>query len=217
MAYIEFFPLFYLQGGVAKGQLINLANAVTKHAGYDLKTHKFPTKRMARMIARGEMDLWIGLPNLEEFKDKVLIGDTSLMSIRLNSYRLSHTHQITTIDNFKGKKVILMRGYSYGGMLRYFLDPKNEVTITYADRHEQALSILAHQRAEYLLEYELPILKALNIIEKTANFNFHVDNIGEYGAHFVVSKKTANASIVLQDLEEAYHQLKQSNQWIKSQ
>lgn len=189
LAYIEFYPLFYTEDGIAKGELVELAKAVTLHASYKLRSQSFPTTRMIQMMTLGKMDLWVGLPNLQAFEGKVLVGKTKITSIELNSYRLSSSAKIDSPEDLIGQRVILLRAYSYGGLISQLKDRNNGTHISYASSHKAGLLMLKYGRADYLIDYKRPIEGALAKLEKNALPRLKIDKLNTFNVHFVVSKK----------------------------
>jgi len=156
------------------------------------------------------VDLWLGLPNIQAFKGKVLVGKTVLTSIELNSYRLPSTAKIDGPENLIGKRVILLRAYSYGGLINQLKANHNGTHISYASSHKAGLLMIKYGRADYLLDYKRPVEGALASLEENDRPTLATDTLNSYAVHFVVSKKAANAAKLLQDLENSYHSLRLS-------
>lgn len=68
--------------------------------------------------------------------------------------------------------------------------------------------MLKHKRADYLIDYQRPVERAIKLSENSNKVHLYFDNIGYFDVHFVVSKKTPNAAKILQDLESSYHTLR---------
>lgn len=210
MGYIEFPPVFWTDAnGVAHGLLVDLARKVVPAAGYTLELESLPVKRMASGLIKGEIDLWSGLKTLEGFKENTYAGDSRLLQICLNVYAVNEQPQISKKEDLNGKMIIGLRGFSYGGWISYLKDPANEISFIEVDSHESGLKVLERNNKVgspcYLLDYEQPVNKALETYQVE---NLKSNPINCLDAYFVVSKKTANAQTVLENLEKTYRELK---------
>lgn len=211
LGYIEFPPVFSTnKQGQAEGMLIELAALVIPRAGYQWKSYSFPTKRMADSLARGQLDLWIGLSTLPEFAGTTLVGKSTVATIELNSYWLDDLPPIKSKEDLAGKKVIIVHGFSYGGWASFIHTPEKKVIECRAFTHEQAVNMLKYKRCAYLLNYTGPMQKQLAEID-IPNLKKH--RISALEARFVVSKKHKNAEQLLQDLENAYADIVAEGLW----
>lgn len=211
LGYIEFPPVFSTNSqGKAEGMLIDLAALVLSRAGYQWKTYSFPTKRMADSIARGQLDLWIGLSTLPEFESTTLVGKSTVATIELNSYWLGDLPPIKTKEDLRDKRVITMHGFSYGGWASYIHDPENKITECRAFTHEQAVNMLKYKRCTYLLNYTGPMQKQLAVINVPDLEKYRISALD---ARFVVSKKYKHAEQLLQNLEKAYEDVVAEGLW----
>ena len=205
MVYIEAPPFYYTdQDGRPQGFLYTLAKQVSEKAGYELYAVSYPAKRMAQKLINGEADLWLGATSIPLFKDNTVIGSEEIFQVRLNIYYRDEKEALSKTEDFSGKSLIVMRGYSYGGLINYIKAPENKVTYYETDSHESAFKMLKSGRADYLLDYATPaqrILKTLLIPNlKSARFS-------SVSLKFVVSKKVDNAADLLNQLEDAYRSL----------
>ena len=76
IGYIEFPPMTYTNDqGSPDGIIIDIADKTLNKAGYDWTAKSLPAKRMAKMIGAGQIQLWIGLATLPEFKGKTYTGE----------------------------------------------------------------------------------------------------------------------------------------------
>ena len=205
VGYIEFPPVFSTNtAGKPEGVLIDLTGKVLEKAGYNWNATSFPVKRMARNLVTGDIDLWVGLATLPVFQGKTLIGDSEVLKITLQSYTIGVKPPIKSKESLSGKKIIIIKGYSYGGWINYITNSENSVAFTGTQNHTSAFKMLQAGRADYLLNYKLP---SDTVLKKMAVPNLHYNTISQFGAHFVVSKKTYKAETLLMNIERAYEQL----------
>ncbi len=211
LGYIEFPPVFSTnEAGEAEGMLIDLARMVLPRAGYEWTARSFPAKRMAESIARGNLDLWIGLSTLPEFTGTTLVGPSTVATIELNSYWLGDKPPVQSKEDLEGKRIITVHGFSYGGWVTFIQSPASKVVECRAFTHEQAVQMLKYKRCDYLLNYTGPMKQQL----ASSNIeNLRVHRISALEARFVVSKHYPEAEILLEKLEASYETLVQEGLW----
>lgn len=209
MGYIEFAPYYYTnKHGKAQGHLIDLAKQLADVAGYQLELHAYPARRAGQMLIAGKIDIWLGLPTIIEESKNVLISDTVVDNIHLRAYHLKTLPALTKQNDLDHKKIVILRGYNYGGWIDYIKDPANNVRYLTANSREQALHILAGRNADYLLDYKLTLPLTLASIDfPTLKHNdlFSID------VHMLVSNKLPNADTIMQQFENAFSQLGNTN------
>lgn len=214
LGYIEFVPVFSTNAkGQPEGLLIDLAAQVIPKAGYTWEAYSYPVKRMSEYVANGKLDLWIGLKTIPDFEDTTYKGKSELLKITLQAFRIKPLPDIKHKEDLKYQSVIILRGFSYGGWINFIKDPKNNVNYIETHDHKAALNMLKAKRADYLLDYQNPVKKAL---EQMPLDNLKSNTISSFGAYFVVSKKTPNACEVLQNLEQAYEDLQKEKLKLKA-
>jgi polar amino acid transport system substrate-binding protein len=210
VGYIEFPPVFSTTPeGKPEGILIDLAAKVIPEAGYDWNASSYPVKRMSDYVAKGKLDLWIGLKTIPDFEGTTYKGESELLKITLKAYRIKDLPGITAKDDLQYNSVIIIRGFSYGGWINFIMDPKNQVDYIETNDHKAAFRMLKAKRANYLLDYENPAKKALENFEIPG---LKENTVSSFGAYFVVSKKTPDAENVLKNLEKAYKKLKKNGE-----
>ncbi len=209
MAYIEFEPYYYTDAeGQARGHLIDLARQLADQAGYQIEPRSFPTRRAAQMLATGQVDLFIGRPTLTQHTNAVLVSKQVVDHIRLQVFSTEPRAPLQGKASLKGKKVVILRGYSYGGWTDYIKNPVNDVNYLLANNRQQALRILTGRGMDYLLDYELTLKQALARIggpQLYANDIFHLN------VHIMVSKSVSNAAALLEEFEAAFRKLGSDN------
>lgn len=205
VGYIEFPPVFSTgSDGSPEGILIDLGRNVLKQAGYTGIFKSYPAKRMALYLAEGEIHLWLGLSTLPEFRGTTYTGTSTLLSIEMRAFTVTGAPPVKTQDDLKGKSILLMRGYSYGGWIEYIKNPANHITYRELNTHESAFLALNRRKYDYLLDYKMPSDAALKKIQiDTLAYN----TISSFDAKFVVSKKAPDAENLLKRLESAFQEL----------
>ncbi|MCB9480781.1 MAG: transporter substrate-binding domain-containing protein [Desulfobacteraceae bacterium] len=210
VGYIEFPPVFSTNSdGKPEGILIDLAGKVLPEAGYEWEAFSYPVKRMSDYIAKGKLDLWIGLKTIPDFEGTTFKGDSEVLKITLKAYRTKNIPDIKKQEDLNSKSIIIIRGYSYGGWINYIKDVKNSIDFIETNDHKSAFRMLKAGRADYVLDYQNPAEKALKNLDIE---NLKENTISSFGAYFVVSKQTPDAENVLKNLEKAYKKLKKNGE-----
>ena len=210
MVYIEAPPFYFTdEKGNPQGFLFELMKQVTKQAGYELEAFSYPAKRMAYELLSGGADVWLGVATIPGFEDQTLIGKTEIINVRLNIYYIGDKKAIRSKEDFSDKSIIGLRGYSYGGLIQFIINPANRVTYYETVSHEAALKMLKAGRADYLLDYRIPVERTLKTIEVPG---LKFVELSSVPLKFVVSKKVPDAPELLKELEDAYKELEQTGE-----
>lgn len=205
-AYIEFPPFTYTESNNKPGGfLVEWASKVFKRAGYRYQAESLPVMRLAGYITEGRTDVWIGLKTLPQFRGKTHKGEVKVTDLVLRVYTIGKKKKIIKKEDLKGVSVIILRGYSYGGWIKYIEDSVNKVRYIKANKHTYALNMLNAGRADYLLDYKAPC----EIAQRTVKVkNLKYNTIKALPIYFIVSGKYNNGGRVLKDLEKAFKSLK---------
>lgn len=209
LGYIEFPPYTYTdKNGIPQGSLIDLASKVFPAAGYEWSAVSYPVRRLATYIGSGDLDIWIGLKTLPEFKGKAYIGNTIITELILRAYTRGDMPPIIKKEELMGKSVIIMRGYSYGGWITFIENPQNNINFIKTNKHAAAFNMLKAGRADYLLDYEEPSEMALsNISIPDLKFN----QISSLPCYFIVSGKRLDGQKIINRLEATYEIMKKDD------
>lgn len=203
---------FYMQEddkGNHSGLLIDIFKKTAKEAGYnDLHISLEPAPRMIESIISGKAHVWNGIV-LPAIKDHVYIGESPIAHITLAIFYQGEKQELKNIKDLKGKNLITIRGFSYGGLLKEIKDPANQIHLMETNGHASALNMLKFKRADYLLDYLEP-LKNINYQTITPTLNFSTINIFE--SYFMVSKKAPFAKTIMNKFNKAYKDLVQRHE-----
>ncbi len=210
IGYIEFPPMTYTdEQGNPAGIVIDITSKTLNQAGYKWTAKSLPTKRMAHMLTKGHIQLWIGLSTLPEFKDKTYIGESVVEKLILRAYTVGNRKPILKQADLIGQTILILRGYSYGGWINFIKDPLNQIQFFEFDSHEEAfkgIDDFSKTNKCYLLNYKHPsdiVLKKLNLSD--IQFN----DISSLNIHFVVTRQMPDAKNVLNRIENAFQQLQE--------
>ena len=203
---------FYMQEdekGDHSGLLVDIFKKTAKEAGYNnIHISLEPAPRMIESIISGKAHVWNGIV-LPAIQDHVYIGDAPIAHITLAVFYKGERQEIKSIKDLKGKTVIIIRGFSYGGLLKEIKDPTNQINIMETNSHVSALNMLKFKRGDYLLDYLEP-LKTYDYKAIVPNLNYSALNIFE--SYFMVSKKAPFAKTIMSKLNKAYKDLVKKNE-----
>lgn len=201
------FPPYYIvkNENDVRGSLAEVIRKVLGRAGYTYVLNGYPPKRLYKNIADGTVHVWLGVGGVPDYEGKVLYSDIKVEEIEVRLYTLDGKPLLKSIEDLKGRTVILQRGYGYGGMVSFLEDPRNKITPDYTDGHELAFKKLLKGRADYLLDYRQP---AEALIRKERIGGVKSSSMKTLGVYFIISKKTPDAENILKKIDAAYLTLK---------
>ncbi|MBF0376627.1 MAG: transporter substrate-binding domain-containing protein [Desulfamplus sp.] len=202
------FPPFAVieEGKEPSGILIDYIKPILERCNIKYSIKGYPPKRLYKYLADGEADISLGVKGVPELEGNVLYSSDKITDIDLRVYSRADTPPIKTKEDMHGKRIITIRGYSYGGFIKYIENPATKIVADMTNGHELAFKKLQAQRADYVLDYSLPSEKALKSII-IPNIQSHSISLLE--VFFIVSKKSPDAENLLKKLEQAFIELKQ--------
>mgnify|MGYP003147877135 FL=1 len=157
IGYVEFPPYEYQNdAGEAAGSFIELSQRVAEEAGYRVEFVYLPISRIYLFLQQGRIDVWPGLTGIPMLEKQVIVSASHPSRVELSAWFLGDTPPLTQFDDLRGKRLILISGYTYGGLAKY-LKGLDDVELTYTTNHRSALDMLQRDRGDYLLDYVEPI------------------------------------------------------------
>lgn len=204
---VEFAPFFYINSdGEISGTLVNTAQQIISEAGYDIKYKIMPPKRVPIAIAEGSVDVWFGLTST--LKDIAVISKHVVASMNLTSYTIGTKELIKTPQDLIGKKIVILRGYTYGGLISFIKDPENFIEYHEVNSQEAAINFLKLGRADYLLDYEAAIKK---FTKNNQIKNLSAQLIQSLDIQIAIPKIKPNAKELLAELVAAHQRITNQN------
>jgi|GEM_PF-445758 len=183
--------------GVPHSPMMNLAKVLMKKTDIPWQAKAYPAKRLFQNLKRGSTNFSI-LVRASSLKNFCLFSKRPVYSTSLNVYVLGNKPPIKSINDFAGKRIIIIRGYSYGRILKFISDPANKITYEVAGTHESAFKMLEKRRAHYLLDYG----SAANyILSKHPINDIKSYPLKKLDIHLVLSKSYPDADRVMNQLE----------------
>jgi polar amino acid transport system substrate-binding protein len=157
VGYVEFPPYEYSgPNGEAAGSFLDLTRQVAAEAGYDVRFIHVPISRAYLYLRQGHIDLMPGLSNIPALRGDVLESKTHPISVELSAWSTSANPPITRFEDFYNKSLIVISGYTYGGLDDY-LKQQPKITVIHAPNHQSAVEMLKLNRGDYLLDYRPPV------------------------------------------------------------
>ncbi|MBF0228407.1 MAG: transporter substrate-binding domain-containing protein [Desulfamplus sp.] len=201
------FPPFAVieEGKEPSGILIDYIKPILKKCNLTYSIKGYPPKRLYKYLADGETEIALGVKGVPELEGNVLYSNEKITDIDLRVYSRAETPPIKTKEDMHGKRIITIRGYSYGGFIKYIENPATKIVADVTNGHELAFKKLQAQRADYVLNYSLPSEKALKSINIPGIQSYSISSLELF---FIVSKKSPDAENLLKKLEQAFIELK---------
>lgn len=200
-AFIEFPPLAYTtDDGKVEGTFIALAEDVAARAGYDIRWQELPIERVYLYLENGRIDMWLGTAGVPELEAYTHETDFHTGSVRLNAYSREGSPPVSGIEDLQGKRLILIRGYTYWRLLDHLKDDPDTV-VTMAPNHRSAGRMLALRRGDYLINFQSPMD---NIQEHSSLPEFRQDNLLSWPLTLIFSKKAPGTGKMIEDLNRAW-------------
>lgn len=202
VGYYEFPPASYTDSSnKPAGYILDIGRTLLTNAGYDVEFKALPSARMYGQLISGDIDLWFGAPNKPELAEHTLEGTKILGEITLAVFYHPGSKPPRLPDDLKGKKIILIGGYSYWPPVAQWLtDSSLNLRLTRTSQHTSAIAMLTRNRGDYLFDYVEPMRDAqlkLGIDELSLPYV----KVHSTPATFIVSKHAQNAQQILADLE----------------
>lgn len=194
------------KSGDYKGILVELLEKVLKKAGISYTVTGVPQKRLYNDLATGDMDITMGVKGVPAYEGKVLFSEFAVTNFDLRVYARKSTALIRNKEELRGKKVLVILGYGYGGLIRFLKDPANHITIDPTATHVLAFRKLRAERADYVIDYHRPASVAITEEGMAKEVISH--SLFNVNIYFIVSKKTPTARKLMKQMEEAYQSLR---------
>lgn len=206
VGFYDFPPAIYSdQQGRPRGPLVDLTRRVFEHAGYQAEFRAFPSARLYAALKNGTVDLWPGAPGKPELVADTLEGRETLTHISLNLYHRSDTPPPNVPESLSEQGVIIIGGYNYWPQVNQMLnDPQLDIRLHRTSSHASALEMLRLRRADYLLDYQIPVSQTLQRLGMPA---LPFVNIHKVPIRFIASRRLSDSQAVLDALDRAYAEM----------
>lgn len=209
---LDFPPFYHVENGKEPtGVLIDYLNDVTQKAGLNSRIDGYPSKRLFKYLRDGRVNLYAGIKGVSDYDEDVLYSKKKITDIDLRIYTRDDTPMIYRKSDLRGKRIMVISGYNYGGLLEYLEEPSNRIILERSTDHEMIFRKLIAYRADYVLDYYEPsqyVLKKLNAKGIQSYSLMMVE------AYLILSKKTPHAVDIMARLEKAIDELTPENNYL---
>lgn len=199
-------PLVHIHGnGQLSGPLLEYMQALLHEAHIPYQLEGFPPRRLYRNLANGTSDFWIGVKQAPDYEGKVLYGDQPILTLHLQLYWLPEAAPLQSLEQLQEQKLIVIRGYSYGGRLEPLKDREIGLNLLAVESHYRALEILTLRRGDYLLNYAETVDEML---PQNHQITLQHTAIAELPMYLIISRQTPEAEQLMARLNQATRQLR---------
>lgn len=203
------FPPFYVfsENGEVSGIYTDIIRKVLSGAGYNYSISGFPPKRFYTQLGDNTTNFFLGVKGSKYIEGKVEFGHLKFEGIQLRIYSKGDKPILSTKEELKGKRVIVIRGFGYGGLSKYIQNPENNIEAIEATDHYLAFKMLYAGRADYLLDYRATSSLVIDEL-KLSDINYGV--MQQANTYFIINKQYPDYQQVLHNIENSYISLVES-------
>lgn len=163
----EFAPYYEKLDGKMSGPLAEILAAIWSHAGFRTTGDIFPAARLMQNLVDGVSDSSLLVRNQTlDGAATVLRSPTAITEMVLNVYSLNAPVTIASRDDLRGKPVVVMRGYGYGGLRSWMDQTETGITLQEANNVESAVNMVSAGRAPLALLYDVNFAAAVKALGK---------------------------------------------------
>ncbi len=184
-----------------KGQpdspMTRLAEVLMERAGIPWHAMPYPARRLFDNLKNGNTNFSI-LVRASSLKDFCIFSKKPVYSTKLNVYHIGDKPPIKSKEDLVGKEIITIRGYSYGGLLKFISDPANKIDNEVASRHKAAFEMLKNNRADYVIDYASA---AIDILAEIPIRDIRSNPINQLDIFLILSKSYPDADKLMIKLE----------------
>ena len=203
--YSEFAPYTFTDDqGRPSGEVTNIIENIVAESGHEFLAVDGPNRRLFRSLVSDDIDLLMVVPFKNDQSHQLLFGDKVFDTLVMSIFWFEgNASPIMELEELKGRPLISIAGYSYGGIFREegLLEG---VSPFYSESHPNAIKALVQQRAPYLLAYEKPVLFYL---DESVKANLRSYSIKTIPLVLSIRRSYPDAERVLKDLELRYEAL----------
>ena len=204
VAYLEFPPVTYQAAdGTAAGSFIELTRKVASEAGYEPDFLYLPVSRVYLYLGNGASDVWPGVTEVPNLQGSVLESWVSPSPVHLSAWYLEGKPPLTHLGQLRGKRVIVIGGYTYAGLLSW-LEADSEIRVTESPNHRSAIDMLKRGRGDYLLDYRQPVRE---ILIEGADSMIRESEVRTRNLAWVFSLAHPRAALLRDEFDDAYLRL----------
>ena len=183
--------------GDPENPLIRLAAVMFEKAGIPWHSRRYPATRIYNYLNDSTVEFSM-LVKTAAVNECCLMSRLPVSSTELRIYHLPDKPPARTKEDLIGKRIITIRGYSYGSLASFLADPANAITNNTAIKHEAAFGMLEAGRGDYLLDYIGP---AHEVLKDHPIAGIQYSSLSRLDVYLVLAKAYPNAKAVMARLE----------------
>lgn len=190
-----FFPpyTYFDIDGKLDGLWIKQLKPVLKSADIEFKAINTPMARFYSSIATGKVQL-SALPKGVPGMDNVIYSEIPFAKFDLRVFWLDDRPDISTVSQLAGQKVVLTRGYNYGGFLQEALTTEQQQHFVVANTKPEAIELLLKGEADYVLGY----WALMDYLQKNMpDVQLNNKKISEIPIYFVIHNSVTDAQGIM--------------------
>lgn len=186
-----FFPpyTYFDIDGNLDGIWIKQLSPIFKDANIDFVAINTPIARFYSSIATGKIQI-SAIPKDVRGMDNVIYSEAPFARFDLRVFWLEDRPDIASFSELADQKVVLTRGYNYGGFIEEALTDEQRKNFVTANNKKEAISLLVKGEADYILGY----WALMDYIQKNSpEIQLNNKKISEIPVYFVMHKNAPNA------------------------
>ncbi len=204
VGYTDFAPLTYQNSrSEASGEFIEITRKVIVEAGYDPVFLYLPPSRLTLYLGTGDIDLAPYGSRSPPLRYTTLESWMSPVSLILSVWHLNTTERPEHFDTVISKRVIVVRGYTYGGLLDNMTSNSN-ISLTEAPDHRAAIDMLKLNRGDYLLAFNFPVE---GLLDPLKDANVQPTTVSSVDGVLLYSLSNPKAAVLREQIDDAYVRL----------
>ncbi|WP_027359201.1 type 2 periplasmic-binding domain-containing protein [Desulforegula conservatrix] len=198
---ISFSPYYIVEGGEVKGGVYtDILERMMERAGLKYSIQAYPVAELFSGIENGDIQIWMGTPVNGAISSPRKIAEANILV-----YTPSSVSPPSSIDGLSGKRVLVIDGYNYGGLLKKMSEPSRSIILDRVRSHETAFKRLSSGLERFVVDYQTPAEKTISDM-KIKNLKSHI--LSTVDVKIYVSKKAPDPEKLMEQLMKAYEALK---------
>ncbi|BDX07152.1 substrate-binding periplasmic protein [Planctobacterium marinum] len=197
-----FFPpyTYFDVDGNLDGLWIKQLNPVLQDAGIEFIAVNTRMSRFYSSIATGKVQL-SAIPKGVPGMDNVLFSEQPFARFDLRVFWLDDRPDIANVKQLANQRVVLTRGYNYGGFLEEALSEQARQNFLQAKTKTEAIELLLKGEADYVLGY----WALMDYLQKNMpDVQLNNKKISEIPIYFVIHNSAENADELIKQYDSAF-------------
>lgn len=196
--YFPPYVYFDIDGELTGLWMTQLAPAL-EEAGITYNAIHIPIRRFYVSAATGKIDLF-AMPRGRAGMENVLFSEKPFSHFDLRAFWLDDANAISSLSELAGRKVVLIKGYSYGGKLEAEISAEQRSQFVVANDQKIALKMLVDKEVDFVLGY-WAIMAFLQ--KNSPDLQINNIKIAELPIYLAMHENAENAEQLMQKFNDA--------------